>query len=132
MFQGCSNLTNANNAISISNFTDLNCYKEMFYGCHGLLLAPTVKEGHPITDYGYGGNRSYAYYAMFQECSSLLDCDLYNMSYWYNSKDRTHGSTYGNMFKDCTSLNLSVGSIYGTSYINYLPIICTHGNGRSI
>lgn len=135
MFEGCTNLTDASfdlPAEFVRGMYEYNgAYRNMFYGCTGLLYPPTIK-ATSCSNYGLQG--------MFYNCSSMVIApDMHFTSVAHNSMNNmfygcssitsvqnignietTVYGCYANMFQNCTSL-VSVSK-------NLLPALTLEGN----
>jgi len=108
MFEGCAELK----SLDLSSFSTIALIQlnAMFQECSNL-------ETLDIRNFSISGNVLAEY--MFRDCSSLVEILCLNT--WYPSGNYNSNNYYSqNMFSGCTNLKGGKGSVYNTSYLNFL------------
>lgn len=118
MFNGCTALTNSSNGISLSlDINNAYSFKQMFYGCNNMTVAPNITNTTCTTAVG-----NYAFQNMFYNCKKIVDINIDRI---INRPGKTLGTyCYDNMFTYCEQLSLGEYIVYGNNIsemISYLP-----------
>lgn len=126
-FRGCTGITSV--SFGNTSLQGLGCFQMSFYGCTGIIGTVDMsgikgEQGNSYQDMFNGcininsfkapsptnyGFASSCFQRMFSGCSSLVDVDLYNITYCSSG---SHNYVFSNMFENCSSLqNLSFISL---------------------